>query len=211
MTSIKHWEDKWTSEQTPWDKKMPVPILEHYTTEVYSKNSNIRNALVAGCGRGFDVLTLCEIPSVERVLGVDFAPTAVEAANELQQESIDSKPHAKKAVFEQNDFFKVDGKFDLAFDYTFLCALDPELRQAWADKYAELIVPGGELFTLVYPLKINTNVTVLTSGGPPFQIDYKIVSELLEPRGFENIENKENNISIDARKGNEWIARWIKK
>lgn len=40
----------------------------------------------------------------------------------------------------------------LAFDYTFLCALDPSVRERWAQHYADIIRPGGELLTVVYPM-----------------------------------------------------------
>jgi protein-L-isoaspartate O-methyltransferase len=202
------WESKWTNNRTPWDQKIEVPILVQLTNEVYVK-SNIKRVLVPGCGRGYDVLTLCKIPSATEVLGIDFAPTALEYANQLVEEQKDSHPELKKATFKNQDFFRLpnDEKFDLAFDYTFLCALTPDMREAWANKYQELIAKGGELFTLVFPL---TNVNRSTEGGP-FQIDYEIVKNLLEPRGFVNIENRPNEIAVASRKGNESIARWIKQ
>lgn len=50
--------------------------------------------------------------------------------------------------FKVLDFFNFplpeDGnKFVLAYDYTFLCALPPSLRDAWARRYAEIIGKDG--------------------------------------------------------------------
>lgn len=42
--------------------------------------------------------------------------------------------------------------YQLAFDYTFLCALDPPMRKPWAETYARIIRPGGELLTVVFPM-----------------------------------------------------------
>lgn len=38
------------------------------------------------------------------------------------------------------------------YDYTFLCALHPSMRQRWAAAWARHLVPGGELVTMVYPV-----------------------------------------------------------
>lgn len=49
--------------------------------------------------------------------------------------------------FKALDFFEYDipeGGFQVAYDYTFLCALPLELREPWGRRYAELISPGGE-------------------------------------------------------------------
>jgi 2-polyprenyl-3-methyl-5-hydroxy-6-metoxy-1,4-benzoquinol methylase len=207
------WEDMWIQEQTPWDKKQKVIILDHYTQQVYKHNSNIKRALVPGCGRGYDVITLCEIPSVDEVVGIDLAPTAISFAKELAQQEVTTHPEIKKAKFVLQDFFTLPSneKFDLAFDYTFLCALHPTMREDWADKYKELIKPGGELFTLIFPLS-TTNVFGRKDGdGPPHMINYDIVRDLLEKRGFVNIENRPCDMSFEQRKDNEWIARWVLK
>lgn len=51
--------------------------------------------------------------------------------------------------FKALDFFNFplpdDGKkFVLAYDFTFLCALPPSLRQAWGKRYAEIIEKDGQ-------------------------------------------------------------------
>lgn len=51
--------------------------------------------------------------------------------------------------------------------FRFLCALDHELRPAWAQKMTELIVPGGFLLSLIFPLKPFAKVP----DRPPHQID----------------------------------------
>lgn len=63
--------------------------------------------------------------------------------------------------FKQLDFFDFelpqseDGsskedKFVLAYDYTFLCAIPPELRRAWAQRYADIIAKDGRLCSVLF-------------------------------------------------------------
>lgn len=44
-------------------------------------------------------------------------------------------------------------KFALAYDYTFLCALPPSVREAWGQRYADIIEPGGKFFH--FPYQVN--------------------------------------------------------
>ncbi|KAF2925257.1 hypothetical protein DAI22_06g038550 [Oryza sativa Japonica Group] len=63
-----------------------------------------------------------------------------------------SLPNADCFTFLADDFFKwkPSEQFDLIFDYTFFCALDPSLRLAWAETVSGLLKPHGELITLIY-------------------------------------------------------------
>ncbi|OCK74852.1 hypothetical protein K432DRAFT_468068 [Lepidopterella palustris CBS 459.81] len=63
--------------------------------------------------------------------------------------------------FIQGDVFKQDWeanllgedvKFDLIYDYTFLCAMHPNMRRLWEKRMAELLKPGGLLICLEFPL-----------------------------------------------------------
>jgi hypothetical protein len=72
-------------------------------------------------------------------------------------------------------------KFNFIYDYTFLCALDPSIRGQWAAKMADLITPGGQLLTLIYPICDKVD-------GPPFAVNLDLIRQLLEPVGFECIE-----------------------
>lgn len=40
----------------------------------------------------------------------------------------------------------------LAFDYTFLCALEPSMRPKWGKRYGEVVRPGGLLICLAFPI-----------------------------------------------------------
>lgn len=147
-------------------------------------------ALVPGCGRGYDVTLLAH--EQREALGLDISPTAIAAAtsrlDSLSAEECGVKGHAK---FSTTSFFDMtvanSNYFDFIYDYTFLCALDPSIREAWADKMAELLRPStGELLTLIFPIVEHTSEGPLS--GPPFPVSLKLLEDLLVPRGFECLE-----------------------
>lgn len=79
-----------------------------------------------------------------------------------------------------SDFFKDEffpetngGGFDLIFDYTFLCALPPELRPPWAKRMSELLAPAGRLVCLEWPLGKDPK-----EGGPPHGLTSNLYAQL---------------------------------
>ena len=91
-------------------------------------------------------------------------------------------------------------------DYTFLCALKPEMREAWAKQMRQLLAPGGELLTLIFPLK---SFHPDPTAGPPYLMSVDLVKGLLEPLGFISTELKPvpEDMSHSGRGGLEWIGR----
>ncbi|KAL4790419.1 S-adenosyl-L-methionine-dependent methyltransferase [Aspergillus venezuelensis] len=58
------------------------------------------------------------------------------------------------------------GKFDLIYDYTFLCALHPSRRHDWAERMADLLRPGGFLVCLEFPMYKDPK-----APGPPWGVN----------------------------------------
>lgn len=96
-----------------------------------------------------------------------------------------SLPNAKYFSFLNEDFFTWEPaeKFDLIVDYTyvynldlcflfiqydftlyicisrsFFCAFEPAVRPLWAQRMEKLLKPGGELITLMFPVRIITSI-----------------------------------------------------
>jgi len=157
--------------------------------------------LIPGCGRGYDVVEAARANF--DALGLDISPTAVQAATEYRATQGDL---SGKAEFSTTDFFSFpeSGVFDLVFDYTFLCAIDPSTRGAWAETHKRLIKPGGELATLIYPIRPKDD------HGPPYAMNTDLVRSLLEPQGFvcESMEPVPAAKSHPGREGMEVLARW---
>lgn len=104
------------------------------------------------------------------------------------------------------DFF--DGKthlsYDIGYDYTFMCALMPEMRPDWATAWAQHLRPGGLLATLIFP------VDPEKVGGPPHPVTPEMYKELLEPVGFalRSMEAVPHEQSHPGREGKEYMAVW---
>eukprot|EP01138_Halocafeteria_seosinensis_P014496 gb/GECG01014799.1/.p1 GENE.gb/GECG01014799.1/~~gb/GECG01014799.1/.p1 ORF type:complete len:154 (+),score=26.00 gb/GECG01014799.1/:1-462(+) len=95
-------------------------------------------ALVPGCGRGYDLVSLS---SEERfVVGLEISSTAVNMA----QQYLDNFPE-KKNQFKmmEDDFFthapeNPEG-YDFIYDYTFFCAIPLSMRDKWAEQMSALV------------------------------------------------------------------------
>ncbi|CAK7325000.1 unnamed protein product [Dovyalis caffra] len=173
------WENCWEQGLTPWDLGRPTPIILHlHQTGALPKG----RALVPGCGSGYDVVAMA---CPERyVVGLDISHKAIEKAVEA-------------------DFFtwQPPELFDLIFDYTFFCAIEPGLRSRWASKVQEMLKPDGELITLIFPISDHV-------GGPPYKVSVSDYEEVLHPMGFKAVTLVDNELSIGARKGREKLGRW---
>lgn len=135
-------------------------------------------ALVPGAGRAYDAVALAE--AGYSVTALDIAPTAVA---EAQAQVAEAAPEvAGRVSVREADFFAEEGRYALVWDCTFLCALPKDMREAWADKHAELVQPGGTLISLVFPMFPEDHPRA--KAGPPFNLDCATVRGLLEPRGF---------------------------
>lgn len=166
----------------------------------------VGKALVPGCGRGYAVAELCR--RGYDATGLDIAPTAAKAANDYLASGEEPGMDRPWRVVAE-DFFKHGDSYDLIYDCTFLCALPPELRSAWASKCNELLKPKGELVTLIFPV-----ADPPYEGGPPYCMSPQLVTSLLEPLGFESVSMSEVPTADLARanrglaSSKEYIARW---
>ncbi|XP_006442040.2 probable thiol methyltransferase 2 isoform X1 [Citrus clementina] len=188
------WEKCWEEGLTPWDIGQPAPIIVHlHQSGALPKG----RALVPGCGTGYDVVAMA---SPERyVVGLEISDIAIKKAEELSS----SLPNAKFVSFLKADFFTwcPTELFDLIFDYTFFCAIEPEMRAAWAQKIKDFLKPDGELITLMFPISDHV-------GGPPYKVSVSDYEEVLHPMGFQATSIVDNKLAIGPRKGREKLGRW---
>jgi len=201
------WNEMWQQKVTPWDRGGPNPALIDTLNDKtdmlgrYFKDTKHgdqarpprKKALVPGCGRGYDVFLLTA--AGYDAYGLDTSQLALEGARKLADEpsriakyplrnGIEGRGEAK---FTFADFFKDDflsetdgGGFDIIYDYTFLCALPPELRPKWANRMSELLAPTGHLICLEFPLSKPPK-----SGGPPHGLTAELYEQLLAWPGRE--------------------------
>ena len=176
MSSV-DWEQRWVDGNTPWDFGAAHPFLVHKSSSFPLTGG----ALVPGCGSGYDVLALARGGAERTVIGLDLSEVAIKRAVALRDGWGVS---AERARFVAADFFEYDGdggRFELVYDYTFFCALPPAWRERWAAKMAQLVSPGGRLFTLMFPVYGSGDGS---EGGPPFSVSPEAYATVLEPVGF---------------------------
>lgn len=179
-----YWEKRHQVQDTPWhigEVSMPIKT---YIDQIENKNISI---LIPGAGHpheaaylaenGFNDITIC-----------DISPTAIEhIKNNL------SRFTGIKYVCD--DFFSIDGQFDLILEQTFFCALDPSLRNRYVDKMYSLLKINGTLGGVLFASEFD-------KIGPPFggsETEYNtLFSRKLHMHHIQMCYN-----SIAARSGNE--------
>lgn len=144
-----YWDERWENANTPWDIGNASSPLIEYLSQYENKEAKI---LIPGCGRAHEAEYLMQ-QGFQHVTLIDIAPRACELLEEKFQN--------QNIQILCQDFFQLEGTFDLILEQTFFCALPPALRQAYADKMASLLSKGGLLVGVLFD-------RAFTHEGPPF-------------------------------------------
>ncbi|BGP54449.1 hypothetical protein JCM8202_001527 [Rhodotorula sphaerocarpa] len=189
------WEQAWQQKVTPWDAGDVQPafreLLDERWQDVGVPLDSLKDgkALVAGCGRGCDAAFIAQ-HGIDTV-GIDLSTTAVEVA----RSHLAKTPNAPSNItFEVGDFFNFAAPangFALAFDYTFFCALKPQMRPNWGKRYGEVIRKGGVLICLAFPIDGDRE------GGPPFSVSEEAYDAALPD--FEKIYSRQPTKLAEGR------------
>jgi len=196
------WAELYRNGDTGWDQGGPslglVDFLEKDVGAVREPPLRPGTALVPGCGHGHDARALAAAGF--DVIGLDVVKKAVEeAARMAKAEGL------KKIRFVQADFLNLPktlrGPYDLIFENTFFCAIDPDHRDRYVESAAKVLKPGGFLLGVFYNIKPET--------GPPFGATR---DELIDRFGhrFTLILDRVPR-SIPRREGKELLMLWQRK
>ena len=103
--------------------------------------------------------------------------------------------------------------FDFIFDYTFFCALPPDLRQQWASRMSTLLKPrSGRLLTLIFPILPDENkAETYEPQGPPYPVTVEEYKCVLEPFGFRIVQGMgpyESTDTVKERVSKELVCWW---
>ncbi|MBB6611911.1 methyltransferase [Pontibacter sp. Tf4] len=187
-----YWQERYLSNQTGWDTQGITTPLKAYFDQLQNKDLRI---LIPGCGNAYEAEYLFN-QGFTQVYVADVAPAPLENFSERV------KDFPKDHLLLQN-FFDLQGQYDLIVEQTFFCALNPDLRAAYARKCAELLVPGGRLVGLLFD-------TTFEHDGPPFGGSAEEYRAYFAPyfhfRHFERAYN-----SIPPRQGRELFINLQKK
>lgn len=181
------WSERFEQRFMPWDRHGVPAALRDYVRRAPQP----RVTLIPGCGTGYEVAYLSE--AGWDVTAIDFSPAAVVAAR------ASLGPWAERVM--EADFFAFEPPRPVEFIYecAFLCALPPRLRPQVAQRWAELLPPGGILAGLFF--------FDHGSKGPPFGMMQAELDALLASR-FECMEDKPVSDSIPIFSGKERWQVW---
>ncbi len=197
IDSPSYWDEMYKNNQAGWDLKSSNPVFE----EILRKNNLINpgKIMIIGCGKGYDAVAAAK--AGYKVTAVDFSPFAIDFAKDLaERENV-------QVNFLIEDFFNLnhnfENKFDIVYDYTTFCAVNPERRNEYAKTVSSILKPNGKLLALLFPVEKRV-------GGPPYGIDviefYKLFSKYLKLE----FSSKQIN-SIKPRRGREVLQIYVKK
>ena len=156
MTMPTDWESRYESGDMPWEKGAAHPGLVEFL-----KRSPVHGrVLVPGCGTGHDVRALAA--TADEVVGLDIAPSAIARAK--------AQPAVGGERYQLGDLFALPpslrGTFDVVFEHTCFCAIDPSLRESYVAAVAGALKPGGHLLAIFY---LDPGLDPGESG-PPFAV-----------------------------------------
>lgn len=163
------WSDRYRGGNTPWDHGEAHPELRRLLAGgALAPPHGKARALVPGAGRAHDGVALAA--AGWKVRAIEFAPEAHgEAAASLA-------PYGGEAVLEDALDHEPTSAYDLLWEHTFFCAIEPELRPRYGEMAARVLRPGARLVALVFPVGKG-----IETGGPPWSTSLRDLELALGP------------------------------
>jgi SAM-dependent methyltransferase len=189
------WEQRYQSGDMPWEKGEAAPPLVDWL----SRNKIEGRILVPGCGCGHDVRALAATGA--EPIGIDIAPSAITHADGLPR--IGLERYRIENLFELSP--ELVGAFDLVFEHTCFCAIDPARRPDYVAAVAGTLKPNGRLLAIFYLDPGHDH----PDDGPPYGVTREALDGLFSGH-FETLEEYVPTVSYPGREGRE-LVRILKK
>ncbi len=184
------WQARYESNDTPWDKGAAAPPL----LELLMERPFHGHVLVLGCGFGHDVRAIST--SENKVVGLDLAEAAVEGARKF--------PATGNESYATGNLFNLPGSmlgtFDVVFEHTCFCAIDPSDRERYVQAVRSALKPGGELSAIFY-------LDPDHEPGPPFPVTEDELDALFGTH-FELLEKRKPKSNFPGREGCEQVRNY---
>ena len=186
------WNQRYISENTRWDIGYVSTPLKEYFDQIVDKDQKI---LIPGCGNAHEAEYLFK-NGFKNIYLVDFSQKALD----------NFKSRVKDFPNENlicNDFFKIQGTYDLIIEQTFFCAIDKSKRKEYSSKINSLLKSGGKLVGLLFDAP-------MFDDRPPFGGTSKEYKDYFSPYfKFKSFSPSYN--SIKSRNGKELFINLVKK
>ncbi|MBK7343317.1 MAG: SAM-dependent methyltransferase [Saprospiraceae bacterium] len=188
----RYWQRRYEEGNTPWDIGYPSPALIQYFEQLPDRSIRI---LIPGAGFGHEAAWLMEHGFIHTFI-CEWASLAVAGF-------LSTYPSFPSENLITNDFFKLDGTYDLIIEQTFLSAIEPERWGLYAQHCHQLLQPDGILAGLLFAQPFD-------QAGPPFGATKKEYTALLTP-WFDEIKFTPCAHSIGPRAGRELFLEATKR
>lgn len=151
MLNEAFWSSKYQSKSTHWNAGEITKPLKDYVDQLKDKNINI---LIPGVGHGHELKYLFN-QGFKNVYVIDIATEPLDYI----RKQLPGFPNERLI---HGDFFELEGSFDLILEQTFFCALNPDLREKYAQKMNDLLSYNGKLVGVLFDFPLDT------IGLPPY-------------------------------------------
>ncbi len=190
----KFWTDKYLNNEAGWDLGGPAAGLKALLPKLKLPSSRI---VVLGGGGGHDAAFFAE--QGHHVTLVDISAEAIALAKKHYG-------HLTNLNLVQGDLFDLPrdmyGQFDLVFEHTCYCAINPSLRDDLVRQWRRLLNDNGFLFAVLFAMPKRV--------GPPFGGSEWEIRQRLQ-KGFQIVIWQRFRQSIKPRLGRELIIYAQKK
>ncbi len=187
-----YWTTRYKNNETGWDMGAASPPLKEYIDQLTDKNIAI---LIPGAGNAYEAEYLFK-KGFKNVTVVDIAKEPLE---NIKKRIL---TYPKEQLIE-TDFFEHKGQYDLILEQTFLCAVNPLLKNKYVEKMVELLKPKGKLVGVVFTEPLNAKIPPFGATKEEYE---KLFEEKFALKVFTNCYN-----SIKPRAGRELFIHLIKK
>ena len=179
-----YWDNRYKKGEDQWDIGYVSTPLKEYIDQLDNKNISI---LIPGCGNAHEAEYLLK-KGFKNITLIDISYVAAEAIKEK------FASYADRITVSHGDFFTLHQKFQLILEQTFFCAIDPSLREKYAEKMYDLLRQNGKLVGVFFDKTFD--------AGPPFSGSKEEYMHLFAPL-FDIVLMEKAHNSIEPRKGTE--------
>ena len=192
------WESLYKQERVGWNLGTPTPVFEALITQGEFQPGT--TVCIPGAGLGYDAVLFAQAGF--QVTALEFAPTAIQHQRDLAESAGVNLEICECDIF--NLPTQLNGKFNYVVEYVTLCAVDPDQRTEFARVMKDLLKPGGQYISLLFPIEDRP-------GGPPFGLNENETIETFESVGFTLKSTDVQSETIKPRRGREKLLVFQKE